>query len=69
MPRWYVEPETKKKLDLFRSNLETLLQRPSMSQDELLRLILKHEGKILDVIVAEESATTNNKPLQGSVPA
>ena len=69
MPRWYVEPETKEKLDLFRSKLETLLQRPSMSQDELLRLILKHEGKILDVIVAEESVTSNSEPLHGSVPA
>ncbi len=69
MPRWNIELDTKTRLDLFKSKLEIALSRPSISQDEFMKLFLTHEEQILDVIVTEESVNNNTDPLEDEVPA
>jgi hypothetical protein len=70
MPRWYVDDDTKPRLDLFNTKLSAELDIPTMSQERLMQLLMKHKDAILDVIVAAETAVTNNsKSLDQVVPA
>jgi len=69
MPRWYLELDTKNRLDLFKNRVELALDRPGIGQDDLMQLFLKHEEAILNVITAAEMVDNNSGPTKQVVPA
>ena len=69
MPRWYIEQNDKMKLERLATNLSGLLGLPeNLDQAGVMRLLMKHDEKILDVIVTAESVTNNGESV-GRVPA
>ena len=62
MPRWYIEQNDKVKLERFATNLSGLLRLPeNLDQEGVMRLLMKHDERILDVIVTAESVTNNGQ--------
>ena len=62
MPRWYIEQNDKVKLERFATNLSGLLRLPeNLDQEGVMRLLMKHDERLLDVIVTAESVTNKEQ--------